>query len=190
MVQKLAQESGKHVLQGQLLIKVCLCHTYGVGKVTVIEGLRKNKSGYLMEEFGERKLVRNKDLRSNSMLGCMLVTQSSLRNPRAVAHKAPLSMEFSRQEYWSGLPFPPPGDLPNPGLSLRLLCLLHCRQILYPHVVKQKTDSQQRRGLAHFKAIDLVFQKQFFELSPSTQVSRMSLKTVCTSIGKLIHLIF
>ena len=32
-----------------------------------------------------------------------------------VAHQAPLSMEFSRQEYWSRLPCPPPGDLPNPG---------------------------------------------------------------------------
>ena len=32
-----------------------------------------------------------------------------------VAHQAPLPMEFSRQEYWSGLPFPPPGDPPNPG---------------------------------------------------------------------------
>ena len=32
-----------------------------------------------------------------------------------VACQAPLSMEFSRQEYWSGLPFPTPGDLPNPG---------------------------------------------------------------------------
>ena len=31
--------------------------------------------------------------------------------------KAPLSMGFSRQEYWSGLPFPPPGDLPNPGFE-------------------------------------------------------------------------
>ena len=31
------------------------------------------------------------------------------------AHQAPLSMGFSRQEYWSGLPFPPPGDLPHPG---------------------------------------------------------------------------
>ena len=30
----------------------------------------------------------------------------------------PLSMEFSRQEYWSGLPFPSPGDLPNPGIEL------------------------------------------------------------------------
>ena len=35
--------------------------------------------------------------------------------PRSVAHQAPLSMGFFRQEYWSGLPFPPPGDLPNPG---------------------------------------------------------------------------
>ena len=35
--------------------------------------------------------------------------------PWTVAHQAPLSMGFSRQEYWSRLPFPPPGDLPNPG---------------------------------------------------------------------------
>ena len=34
-----------------------------------------------------------------------------------VAHQAPLSMEFSRQEYWSGLPFPTPGDLPDPGIQ-------------------------------------------------------------------------
>ena len=37
--------------------------------------------------------------------------------PWMVAHQAPLSMEFSRQEYWSGLPFPPPEDLPNPGIE-------------------------------------------------------------------------
>ena len=35
-----------------------------------------------------------------------------------VAHQAPLSLEFSRQEYWNGLPCPPPGDLPNPGIKL------------------------------------------------------------------------
>ena len=38
---------------------------------------------------------------------------------RTVAHQAPRSMGFSRQEYWSGLPFPPPGDLPNPGIEPR-----------------------------------------------------------------------
>ena len=36
-----------------------------------------------------------------------------------VVCQAPLSMEFSRQEYWSGLPFPSPGDLPNPGIKSR-----------------------------------------------------------------------
>ena len=36
-----------------------------------------------------------------------------------VTHQAPLSMGFSRQEYWSGLPFPSPGDLPNPGIEPR-----------------------------------------------------------------------
>ena len=35
----------------------------------------------------------------------------------AVAYQAPLSVEFSRQEYWSGLPFPSPGDLPDPGIE-------------------------------------------------------------------------
>jgi len=34
-----------------------------------------------------------------------------------VAHQAPLPMEFSRQEYWSGLPFPTPGDLSDPGIE-------------------------------------------------------------------------
>ena len=37
--------------------------------------------------------------------------------PWTVAYQAPPSMGFSRQEYWSGLPFPPSGDLPNPGIE-------------------------------------------------------------------------
>ena len=37
--------------------------------------------------------------------------------PRTVAYQAPQSMEFSRQEYWSGLPFPSPQDLPNPVIE-------------------------------------------------------------------------
>ena len=39
--------------------------------------------------------------------------------PWSVAYQASLSMGFSRQEYWSGLPFPSPGDLPNPGIKPR-----------------------------------------------------------------------
>ena len=48
-----------------------------------------------------------------------------------VAHQDPLSLGFSRQEYWNGLPCPPPGNLPDPELNPRLLHLLHCIQILY-----------------------------------------------------------
>ena len=40
-------------------------------------------------------------------------------NPWTGAHQAPPSQEFSRQEYWSGLPFPSPGDLPDPGIEPR-----------------------------------------------------------------------
>ena len=45
------------------------------------------------------------------------VVSSSLLPPWTVAHQAPLPMQFSRQEYWSGLPFISPGYLPNPGME-------------------------------------------------------------------------
>ena len=47
------------------------------------------------------------------VLSCVLLFVT----PGTVALQAPLSMAFSRQEYWSGLPFPSPGDLPNPGIK-------------------------------------------------------------------------
>ena len=46
---------------------------------------------------------------------CSVIPDSS--PPRTVAHQAPLSMHFPRQEYWRGLPFPSPGDLPNTGIE-------------------------------------------------------------------------
>ena len=51
---------------------------------------------------------------------CVLSHFSRVRlfvTPRTAAHQAPLSMGFSRQEDWSGLPFPPPGDPPDPGIK-------------------------------------------------------------------------
>ena len=55
--------------------------------------------------------------------GCCVLSHSvesdSLLSPWTVACQAPLSMGFSRQEYWNGLPCPPPGDLPNPGIKPR-----------------------------------------------------------------------
>ena len=47
----------------------------------------------------------------------MLSHVRPLETARTVAHQAPLFMEFSRQEYWNGLPFPSPGDLLDPGIE-------------------------------------------------------------------------
>ena len=57
---------------------------------------------------------------------CLVMSDSAI--PWTVVGQAPLSMEFSRQEYWSGWPFPSPRVFPTQGLNLGLL---HCRQILY-----------------------------------------------------------
>ena len=48
---------------------------------------------------------------------CLCVLPTLLTMPWAVAHQVPLSMGFSRQDYWSGLLFPSPGDFPNPGIE-------------------------------------------------------------------------
>ena len=55
-----------------------------------------------------------------SMCACVLSHFSHVQlfgTLGTVARQAPLSMEFSRQEHWSGLPFPSPGDLPDPGIK-------------------------------------------------------------------------
>ena len=52
--------------------------------------------------------------------------------PCTVAYQAPPSMGFSRQEYWNGLPFPHPGDLPNPGIELASLTLPALAGRLFP----------------------------------------------------------
>ena len=57
---------------------------------------------------------------------CISVTQSCLTLCDLldyIAHQAPLSMGFSRKEYWSGFPFPSPGDLPDPQIEPRSIAL-------------------------------------------------------------------
>ena len=54
------------------------------------------------------------------MHACVLSCFSCVRRfatLRTITHQAPLSMGFFRQEYWSGLSWPPPGDLPDPGIK-------------------------------------------------------------------------
>ena len=58
---------------------------------------------------------------------CSCCAQScvNLCSPMGCSPPGSSTMEFSRQEYWRGVPFPPPRDLPDPGIKLCLLCLLH-----------------------------------------------------------------
>ena len=67
--------------------------------------------------------------------GCVLSRCSHVRlfvTPWTVAHQAPLSVGFSRQGYWTGLPCPPPGSSRSGDWTRICLHLLHCRPILYP----------------------------------------------------------
>ena len=51
------------------------------------------------------------------LIGLCVCSQLCLTLCDLMDHQVPLSMGFSRQEYWSGLPYPPPGDLPKPGIK-------------------------------------------------------------------------
>ena len=51
------------------------------------------------------------------LYACMLSSVQLFATPWTIARRVPPSMEFSRQEYWSRLPFPPPADLPDPGIE-------------------------------------------------------------------------
>ena len=61
----------------------------------------------------------SKESESESEVAQSLSRVRLFGTPWTIACQAPLSMGFSRQEYWSGLPFPSPGDLPNPGTEPR-----------------------------------------------------------------------
>ena len=95
------------------------------------------------------------DLSVCESVSCSVMSDSA--TPWTVARQDPLSMEFSRQEDWSGLPFPLSGDLPNPGIEPRSQTqvsnpgLPHCRQILY-HLSHQGSpingkEIQKRRDI-------------------------------------------
>ena len=57
------------------------------------------------------------------LIVCAYSVMSDSETPWTIAHQAPLSMGFSRQEYWSGLSFPPPGEHPDPGTKPESLAL-------------------------------------------------------------------
>ena len=81
-----------------------------------LEGCLRFPKMFLVNELFKQRKCRG----NNSYCCCCLVIEScpdSLVTPWTVACQAPLSVGFSRQKYWSGLPFPSPGILSNPGIK-------------------------------------------------------------------------
>ena len=79
---------------------------------------------------------------------------------RGVAHQAPPSMGFSRQEYWSGLPLPSPGDLPDPGIEPRSPTLqLDIHKEKQRRSINPKTSSLKR--LIQFKNLAKIDQEEY-----------------------------
>ena len=87
--------------------EVCIPPLYRVIRTE----LSRQSSDYSNHHSGQQAATI-KDQLSKAAQSCL-----TLCNPMAVACQDPLSMGFSRQEYWSGLPFPSPGDLPDPGIE-------------------------------------------------------------------------
>ena len=77
-----------------------------------------------------------------------VILEKSLCNPIGLqSHQAPLFMKFSRQEYWSGLPFPSLGDLPNPGITGLLLCkqILYCLSYLGSQILNNRKNRRYQK---------------------------------------------
>ena len=74
---------------------------------------------------------------SKSVYACVLGCVWLFATPQTIARQFPLSTGFSRQEYWSGLPFPPPGDLPDPETQPTSPVSSACRRILYHYPTKE-----------------------------------------------------
>ena len=91
---------------------------------------KKQSKRHFLLSGGRRPWRRFTHLFSSDVCACSAAkTVLLFPTPWKADLRAPLSMGFSRQEYWSGLSCPPPGDLPNPGIKPRFLP--HCRWILY-----------------------------------------------------------
>ena len=84
---------------------------------------------------------------------------SDSATPWTSAHQVPLSMGFSKLEYWNGLPCSPPGIFPTQGSNPSLLHLLHCRQILYPlshlgsPIPSPRGPQQNRSPISHINTL-------------------------------------
>ena len=98
---------------------------------------------FLLRSFTDRRFIAFKDEVSNLSMACALSVFRLFEIPRTIAHQAPLSTGFSRQEYWSGLPFPSPGES-SQAEDRTSVSSISCtgRQILYHWVTREALSKQ------------------------------------------------
>ena len=98
----------------------CKKHVTVMGDMTLEEALHEWRQGMYGKSLHLPVSFVHEPKTALKSCHCLVTTSClTLATPWTVACQAPVSMGFSRQEYWSGLPFPSPGDLPNPGIEPR-----------------------------------------------------------------------
>ena len=128
-------------------------------------GLLMQRADSLEKTLKLRKIKgRRRGQQRMRWLDGIQVAQScpTLCNPMDLAYQAPPSMEFSRQEYWSGLPFPSPGDLPNQGSTAAAL-------------LKTSSTKMNKNNYSRHPCIILHLGGKVFNLSPSGMTLAVSL---------------
>ena len=121
------------------------------------------------------KVIKEGKLKMMRRCGGVLAAKScpSLATPLTVARQAPLSMGFSRQEYWSGLPFSSPGDLPDPGIKPGSPALqadslpteLPGKPRRYRGELKTNTGADYKRGSCKWKTAGWCLQRRMVQKS-------------------------
>ena len=139
--------SGKFVDSGSVVHKIRGCFGFIVlehrERYGLLKGLQLSKqnvivdiiymNGIFQELCRMRKMAKEEAWRmprqDQGVAACNQL-HPTFCDPMDYSCQEPLSVGFSRQEYWSGLPFPTPGDFPSPGIDLSFLLLLHWQRIL------------------------------------------------------------
>ena len=107
-------------------MKLYILHTVSLFSIFVLSGSKLYFSSDELCSFCRFYLPELRGLTEVAYvyaLCCVLSHVWLSVTPWTVAHQASLSVEFSRQEYWSGMPYPIPGDLPDPGINTASLAL-------------------------------------------------------------------
>ena len=129
------------------------------------------------ENTGKKK--RKMRITCNSTV-CVCQSLRLFVTPWTVARQAPLSMGFSRQEPWSGLPFPPPGELPDPGIEPRSPALW--ADALRTELRASVCDHWENRG---FDYTDLYWQSDVSAFEHAMFVTTLLPRSQCLSISRL-----